>query len=418
MRVVAACGSALLVVAVASATAATAHPGLDPSYGKGGVVHLAGAISPVGAINTYGVAGDGSAYALETVYGCTVSPCGTSDNLLRFRSDGRQDKSFGADGRASLREQSQYAALVADRSGRAVVGEVGNGNILLSRFSPGGAPDGSFGDGGTVELPCGCATTVLKLLAEPDGGFLAIATRDVYSKHFEAIATGVHAFDLLSDGHLDKSFGRAGEAAFKIPKDGELEATVRAPDGTILFGGGECCGEHENVWLWGVTAAGHQAKRFNRAAAGSLHRLGPPAGFPGLTAILPRRGGTVDVIGSMTGKDSFLLRLHDDGKAVASFGRRGVAHLPFQVEAADAGSGGGVFAIIRRGFWHYSVARVLADGKADPAYGGAEGNPLTLPGEGVDVSSLSGGRALVTDLGYFECRSNCPPHPAMARFVE
>jgi hypothetical protein len=422
VRLASACALVLLVVAAASGAAASGRPGLDRSYGKAGIVRVPSPVPPAPGIShgvdSYGVARDGSAYADGTVYECASSPCTTRAYLLRFRPDGSQDTAFGGGGTVFLQGTSRYQALVADRSGRAVVGEVREGSVVLSRFDLNGAPDESFGHGGTVELPCGCSTTALDLLPTQGGGIVAIASKTVTSKHFESIATRIYAFDLLPDGREDQRFGRAGEAAFKIPKFGELESTALTPDGMILFGGSDCCGDHPGIWLWGVRADGRSARRFNREAAGSLRRLGPPGDFPYLTSILARPSGAVEVLGSKDGERSFLLRLRGTGKAVAGFGRRGAVPLPFDAEASDAGVHGAVFVVARRGYYGYSVFRILAHGRLDPAYGGAEGTKLTLPGQGVEVRALEGGRALVTDLGYFECRGSCPAKPSLARFVE
>src|SRR5689334_17614591 len=81
VRVASACGLALLVVAVAGAAATTTRPGLDPSYGHGGVVRVtapdvAPTTSPEGFpsatlyVYSFGVAPDGSAYVLGSSAEC------------------------------------------------------------------------------------------------------------------------------------------------------------------------------------------------------------------------------------------------------------------------------------------------------------------------------------------------------------
>jgi hypothetical protein len=65
----------------------------------------------------------------------------------------------------------------------------------------------------------------------------------------------------------------------------------------------------------------------------------------------------------------------------------------------------------------YFAYRVLGNGRLDPAFG-TNGIPVPVHGSGLTVARLNGGKALVADLGYVECRSGCPPTPGFARFVE
>jgi hypothetical protein len=426
MRVAVACGLALLVVAVAGATAATTHPGLDRSYGKAGVVDV---VAPAAtneeqfaAVKGFGVAADGAAYSVGNVYPCLPARCRRGAFLFRLTSNGSPVQGFGEEGVVYLHGEDQEPTVFADSAGRAVVVERRKGKTVLRRFEPSGAVDRSFGRAGLLELRGLAGEEDPEIINLPGGRLMLVATEAVRGKkeREETVATKVHVSELLPNGRDDKHFGRSGAIAFTIPRRGPLASIARTPGGAMVFGSlGSWRQSTPTPWLWRVDASGHADRRFNRDAVGSLRRLGRLGEFSELAALLPRPDGSVAMVGTIHEHLGFVLRLRANGRLDPGFGDRGLASLPATVEGAVAGSGGAIF-IVGQGKRHffYSAYRVLGDGRLDPGYRGARGIKVPLPGEGVAVAALTGGRALVTDIGYFECREGCPPEPGMVRFLE
>ena len=423
--VVLACALALAVVAVAGAIATTSRHGLDRSYGKGGVVEVPSPFADGKDVYTsasgFGAEPDGSAYVIGSALPCEGAKCHWHIYLTRFRPDGARDSSFGERGAVFLRTKDEYPSVFADGAGRAIVVEKEKEGLVLRRFKQGGEVDGSYGKGGVVVLPCPCGEGDPELLGLPGGRLLIVESRGLSSKKvsYESRATKVRVLELRSDGAVDRSFGRSGTLAFKVPKPGPMEAITRTADGGFIAGGATWGSPPRTAWLWRVTATGKVDRGFNRNAADSLRRLGRLGEFPDLLSIVPRADGTIAAVGTIHEHLGFVLRLRRNGKLDTDFGDRGLTHLPANVEDAVGGTGGSVF-IVGEGKRHYfySAYRVLGDGRLDPAYRGVRGVRVPLPGEGVEVQSLGGGRALVAGYGSYECRENCPPEPGMARFLE
>ena len=424
MRVAIACALALLVVAVAGAAATTRRPGLDRSYGEDGVVEVtapfATAKDKFSAIKGFAATATGAAYAVGDVYPCLPAKCREGTFLLRYRADGSADRSFGDKGTVFLNGDDEDPALIADGAGRAVVVERHKEVTDIRRFLPSGEPDESFGADGTVELTGSEAQG--EVIGLPGGRLMTVASQGVpgTKEKYETIASKVRLTELLSDGREDKRFGRSGVLAFTIPRKGPLGAVVRTSNGAMTFGSVGFFGQtHRRPWMWRITASGHADRRFNRNAQRSLHRLGTLGEFPELASILPRSDGTVAMVGTLHEHFGFVLRLRADGRLDAGFGDRGLTILQATVEGAVGGTGGAIF-IVGQGkrHYYYSAYRVLGDGRLDPGYHGDHGVKVPLPGEGVWVEALAGGRALVAGAGSFECREACPPEPGIARFIE
>lgn len=412
-------GLALLATLGVAVAATTGAPGLDRSYGDDGIVAVPSYLAEGGwiQVSEFGAARDGAAYVVGRASRCESGDCVVHDSLLRFEPDGARDTSFGGEGAALLPQTNEYPTVVADGAGRAVVGAVRDGTIALRRLTLDGEPDQSFGKEGLVELPCRCGRPELELLDMSGGRLLVVTSRQVVDKAYRSIATEMRLFELLPNGSGAPGFGHAGVVDVRIPQRGDFGTTAQVSGGAILLGGSECC-RAPQLWLRRITASGDVDRHFDRLAARSLRRLRPLGDDPSLTSIVSGADGTIAVIGTIGEDGGFDLRLRRDGRLATGFGVRGRVHLPFNVEAAVGGVRGAVFVIGQGRPRGYRAYRVLADGRFDPAYDGARGLEVPLPGEVVEVRSQGGGQALVTGFGYFECSEECPSKPTMARFLE
>jgi hypothetical protein len=419
VRVATACGSALLVVAVAGATAATTRPGLDRSYGTDGVVQVPPPFSRnPESFNGFGgftAAADGDAF----VFGAGAAGGEAHELVLRFDHAGRRDNSYGGRGVLVLPDAREGFTAFADRKARLVTGALMPDRVLLRRFTFAGRPDRSFGKGGVESVPCRCGgRPALRLFEIGDGRILVDLNREVGRGGQYDGATQVRLTELLPDGRLDRGFGRAGSLGFRIPRRGPLRVVTPTPGGAILLGG-PGRPHHVPVYLWRVTRDGRVDGAFVRAAARSIKRLGALGRSPELGAIVPTARGGVAALGSAGGERGFILRLRADGEPDRTLAGRGARRLPFTVQAAIGGVGGAIFAVGRgRHGYHYRAFRILGGGALDPSYHGAKGRGVPLTGAGINVLSQGSGRALVVGRGTTYCRSGCGPHPAMARFRE
>jgi uncharacterized delta-60 repeat protein len=433
MRIALACGLALMVVAVAGATAATTHPGLDPTYGKGGVVRVTApevpqTASPEGFpsadlyVTSFGVAGDGSAYVLGSSAECGPEYCSTAKEFLeRYEADGDRDEAFGIGNKVTLTGELTHHSVTADSSDKALVAGLNEKTLEISRFTTDGRPDVGFGEGGVVRLHCACLGSQIRLL--PQAGERVLVDVNTPIRFYE-LGTHVRLIELGPNGAIEQTFAAKGTARIKISEVGEPRAVVEDADGATLIGGSGhrgCCGV-DQVYLRRISADGRPDKRFDRDAARSLKRLGQLGKHPGLVAMVPLPNGSISVFGtSKGGREGFNLRLRHDGTLGTGFGSRGLLHLPFTVESAVGGAGGSVFAVgssTVHGYGSTRVFRVLADGGLDPRWRGSHGRGLPLSGIRIHLTSLGDGRVMVTDNGNSFCRSACVARPAIARFRE
>jgi hypothetical protein len=422
VRAAVACGLALLVVAVAGATAATTRPGLDRAYGKNGVVK----IQPPIAESKYGdgyldfegftAAADGDAFT----FGSGFIGQKRREIILRFDRAGHRDTSYGGRGVLALPLEPNGYTAFADRKARLMIGTRLREQVLLRRFTLEGHADRSFGSDGVQAVPCDCrgGHPQLRLFEIGDGGILVDVNRTVSRGEQYEAGTSVRLIELLPDGRIDRRFGRAGSLSFEIPRPGSLRVVAPTPSGAILLGGpGRPNGIP--IYLWRVTADGRVDQAFDRRARLSLRRMGALGRSPELGAIVPTAGEGVAALGSADGGRGFLVRLDADGEPDRTLAGRGAERLPFSVQSAIGGLRGAIFAVGRaRNGYRYRAFRVLRDGKLDPSYLGAKGRAVPFSGARIHVLSQGSGRVLAVGRGLTYCRSGCGFHPAMARFRE
>jgi hypothetical protein len=425
--------TAALAVGVASAAGADV---LDPAFGVGGVVRLAppeGAESTLGptGVSSFGPAADGPVYVLGNRYECDDhgGQCEYVYSLGRYESDGSRDEAFGGAGPAGvpLPGALRYS-VTADEGAALVVGFAGKG-VVLRRFTADGAPDPSFGSAGVARVRCACSGEAhLRVLIEPDDKILIEVDSSARPGISYENGTLVRLTRLLPDGSVDRGFGTAGTARFKIHGPGApTSAVAAAGDATLIGGSGfafedACCGRR-HIYLRRVLGDGRLDRPFDRNVTRSLKRLEIRGRFPTLTAVVKSTQGTIDLLG-YAGEEGggFDLRLHADGRPVADFGTRGVRHLPFTVAGAVRGVDGAIFAVGAPGRYSeldYHAFRILAGGGLDPAYRRGKGIAVPITGVRMGLTALEGGRrVLVTDNGDSYCRYACPPNPTMVRFLE
>jgi uncharacterized delta-60 repeat protein len=165
--------------------------------------------------------------------------------LARLDRDGGLDLSFGGgDGIATLFLEHpgccRNASLAIQGNGRIVVEANGGGllteRVFLVRYRGNGRLDRSFGHGG-VEAPLlpWRLSEGTDVAIQPDGGILTVGRGERTKANPRRPAYAV--FRSLPDGRPDRSFGREGLRTFRIGGQSLASAALAQPDGSVLTGG-------------------------------------------------------------------------------------------------------------------------------------------------------------------------------------
>jgi len=155
----------------------------------------------------------------------------------RLLANGRLDRRFAHRGRLTIAAGFWVGtAALALGVGGGVLVAVGpeptrKGDVTLRRFGPGGNPDRSFGNGGTVRISRR-GTPRLSILADRRQILVAVA-RGAWGEG------GVTLRAYLSDGVVDRRFGNGGGVRAGTSRRGAFRLTTiaRRPDGPLVVAG-------------------------------------------------------------------------------------------------------------------------------------------------------------------------------------
>jgi uncharacterized delta-60 repeat protein len=172
--------------------------------------------------------------------------------VLRLRSDGTRDPSFGRNGLVVTsfgRDPDSAHAVAVDSRGRIVVAghtRIADVNctiqcvqLRLVRYLPNGRIDSSFGTPGRAEPVIGLAHDTLGLAFQRDGGILVAGSSYLSEASYDR-QLAIWRFD--GRGRLDRTFGSSGVLAanpttHRINLDFLTQVAVQA-DGRIVAAGG------------------------------------------------------------------------------------------------------------------------------------------------------------------------------------
>ena len=426
----------LLVLAVCPATA-MGDGAVDQSFGNGGSASFA----PERFSSTVAVAVDGQGRVLVAANlddGSRQSRAA----VLRLRSDGSLDTTFGAGGVARIEPPAPWGATRAeaikvDRQGRILVaGSAGNVVPALARLLPDGAPDTAFAGGGVL-LPLGA-------YGDGPGGWYGLALDGSSIVVAGAVedsppyGTGLGRVAVVArvgdDGRPDPAFASGG--FLKLPVPGVTFASTRSlaidRDGRIVLG------------IWRATTTDFPGDvsatvvRLTHAGAldgtfgsGGLSALGALRGR--VPAISVRRSGEILALGGWVSRrghgiaggaqlrsdGQFDERFASDGELPISIGTRGEGVLDCQGDLltyrrtgmARIGPDGRVDRSFKAGhaprvpvgdtarLAHYDVAALAPDGS------------VVLAGTAIDGPILFGGGTTVghSAIAVARLEAACPP---------
>ena len=200
---------------------------LDPSFGTGGIVITDFSGSGTDRANAVVRQPDG-----KIVTAGEITTFGTLTVLARYGTNGAPDPSFGSGGTV-LTVGYIARALVLQSDGLLVAGGPGaSSGFTVVRYAAGGAVDGTFGNSGVAVAFAGSPNLELyALVLQPDGKIVAIGGGD------ETVALA----RFNDDGTLDGTFGTGGEVTTPITivvasstTAGEARAVALQPDGSIV----------------------------------------------------------------------------------------------------------------------------------------------------------------------------------------
>ena len=159
---------------------------------------------------------------------------------LRYNGDGALDASFGSGGKVTANVGGfgpRGPAMLLQSDGKVVItGDcLGGGHFCVLRYDTMGAPDVSFGSGGTVETPIGPLTDSARpVVIQPDNKIVLAGTcAPVGAPQLMFCAVRYN-----TDGTLDVTFGSAGKiTTFVGSGDGFVTGIALQPDGRLVLAG-------------------------------------------------------------------------------------------------------------------------------------------------------------------------------------
>jgi uncharacterized delta-60 repeat protein len=160
--------------------------------------------------------------------------------VLRFNADGTPDPGFGTGGEALIPSMvvSSIAGIGVDDDSRILVGarlSLPAGEAVgMARFTSGGSPDATFGDGGLLTVQREYSWLPLAFVLDPAGRSVVGGYASLPGRFF----TDAFVARFNADGALDPGFGAGGVAFVQQPDNGtEVQALAIQPDGQIVAGG-------------------------------------------------------------------------------------------------------------------------------------------------------------------------------------
>lgn len=284
---------------------------------------------------------------------------------------GAPDPSFGVGGTAtvSVGSWAAAAAAVVQPDGKIVTaGETGLGGrygFVSTRMDTDGRLDPSYGKGGVATPSVSGDSGANALVLQPDGKIILAGSATVGN------VLSFAAVRLLPNGLADPTFGHGGLVTVPIGSSSIVTAVALQPDGRIVLGGTAMDG-HVAFAAARLNPNGSLDRSFG---SGGVEVLGPVAAAWGMT--LQPDGSIV-----LAGETGGLLGL----QSLAAIISPETALLPGNLTSSLLNLG-----------TQYMAARLLPSGRPDPSFG--NGGIVTLPIGGTAtafaVAPQAGGRIVL-----------------------
>ncbi|MFG2949541.1 calcium-binding protein [Streptomyces adustus] len=200
----------------------------DPTFGGDGTV----TVNPAGPNPQEG--GQGRALALQPdgkiLVGGEVGTTRFDFALLRFNTDGSLDTGFDGDGivRTDLGDYDSVEGLAVQPDGKIVAAGGSGSRFALARYLPNGALDPGFNRNGMVLTPGGTAADVK---VQPGDGRIVVAGSNGTGGDFAVVRYN-------PDGSQDTGFGSGGLATADFGGSDAANGLALQTDGKIVAAGG------------------------------------------------------------------------------------------------------------------------------------------------------------------------------------
>lgn len=249
--------------------------------------------------------------------------------VARYNPDGSLDAGFGNSGRVftDLGADDAALALALQADGKLVAAGTSGGNLALTRYNPDGSLDSGFGEGGRVFTDCGGADTAFALRVQADGK-LVVAGSD---------GDNALLVRYSAAGTLDPGFGAEGRVFTDFGGvDGAHGLAIQA-DGKLVTAGSASTANGSDFALARYLTDGTLDPSFGSAGRVFTDFGGAKDAATALVVQAEGKLVAAGTFGSAEGADFALSRYHPDGSLDRDFGANGRAFTDFgSLEAAAA----------------------------------------------------------------------------------
>jgi uncharacterized delta-60 repeat protein len=223
----------------------------------------------------------------------------------------------------------------------------------LSRLTPHGTPEPSFGDNGYVLTHFPSKFAYPRIAATPDGSMVVAGTLD--RSRPSSTRFGVRVLRYRPDGTLDPTFGGDGKITLMGRSIRVLADVAVQADGRILLSvfDAHLC----SFYVIRLTTAGTLDPLFGLGGQ-VIDSMGIVA-----TAIVPQRDGKILVVGNATNGGFGLIRYLSNGLRDPSFGARGRVVAPYWNDRNEAWAA----TVAADGTIHVAGAAATPDGSTPQA---------------------------------------------------
>jgi uncharacterized delta-60 repeat protein len=419
----------LLASAVSVAGAAPAD--IDRTFGQEGVARVQGEQPGVFASpEDMVVAPGGEIYVLRSGLRCSVSPCAGEQLVSRFTPGGLLDSSFGVAGLRSVFSSdagflpSLDGSLAVGPDGRVVVGSTDKGDLVLARLNPDGSPDAGFGKAGVAKIHLSAPVDRVRLAIQADGR-IVVGAEPLSGYGGDAVLVARYT----AQGAPDPTF-RDGNPLITSLGSG-LGGMALSGTKTVIAGP-RCCGaEGRAVHLARIDESGVFDNDFGRQGESFVDDVTDRTGV-GALIVLPKGGIYVVGSGRNDKGDAFVMKLGANGALDLKFGHRGIAYLRHSyldvsgavvdragrlLIAGSAPEGNGRGPAY--GARRFALLRLLSSGRRDSTFaGGSLIRLASLEANRAVAIGLQDGRRLVALTSGGQCIRSCSsPTALLVRFL-
>ena len=244
--------------------------------------------------------------------------------VSRLTPDGSPDASFGTAGNAGVNfggfETGQAAALQADGkivvAGSTTLG--GNSDFAVARFNANGSLDASFFEDGTKTVDYAGADTARDVLVQPNGKIVVVGSGGVLGD--------VMVTRLNTDGSNDLGFNGVGTVGVDIGGTDVGWAAALQADGKIVIASSSTSGGNTSIAVLRLNADGSSDTSFDGDGLRTVDYGGALA--LAVRDVLVQPDGKYLLTGSGTA-NFVVTRLNQDGSLDASFDGDGIAPIDF-----------------------------------------------------------------------------------------